>query len=162
VAQVLTPDAGFDGVLHFAAKIEVAESVARPDIYWHNNVQGSLALLDAIRAAAVPRMIFSSTGSMYQAQSTEKLTETAVVRPHNPYAATKLMVDMMVAGECEAFGLGAASLRYFNAAGTVGELRERHNPESHLIPIVLQVAAGRRDALMLRRRLPHAGRDLRA
>jgi UDP-glucose 4-epimerase len=149
VAQVLTPDAGFDGVLHFAAKIEVAESVARPDIYWHNNVQGSLALLDAIRAAAVPRMIFSSTGSMYQAQSTEKLTETAVVRPHNPYAATKLMVDMMVAGECEAFGLGAASLRYFNAAGAVGELRERHNPESHLIPIVLQVAAGRRDALML-------------
>ncbi|TCO59477.1 UDP-glucose 4-epimerase GalE [Actinocrispum wychmicini] len=149
VAQVLTLDAGFDGVLHFAGRIEVAESVARPDVYWHNNVQGSLALLAAVRAAGTPRLIFSSTGSMYQAEGTEKLTEDARVRPRNPYAATKLMVDMMLAGECGAFGLGAASLRYFNAAGAVGRLGERHDPESHLIPIVLQVAAGQRDELLL-------------
>jgi UDP-glucose 4-epimerase len=149
VARVLTPEAGFDGVLHFAGKIEVAESVSRPDVYWHANVQGSLALLEAVRAAGTPRLIFSSTGSMYQAEGTEKLTEDARVRPRNPYAATKLMVDMMLAGECGAFGLGAASLRYFNAAGAVGTLGERHDPESHLIPIVLQVAAGQREELPL-------------
>jgi UDP-glucose 4-epimerase len=149
VARVLTPDAGFDAVLHFAGKIEVAESVARPDLYWNVNVAGSMAVLDAIRAAGTPRMIFSSTGSMYDAADTGKLTEDAPVRPRNPYAATKLAVDLMLAGECGAFGLGAASLRYFNAAGAVGSLGERHNPESHLIPIVLQVAAGQRDELML-------------
>jgi UDP-glucose 4-epimerase len=83
-----------------------------------------------------------------------KLDEDAVIRPSNPYAATKLAVDLMLAGECEAFGLGAASLRYFNASGAVlrrdgVRLGERHTPESHLIPIVLQVAGGKRDQLML-------------
>ena len=157
VAQVLTPGAGFEGVLHFAAKIEVAESVARPDLYWDVNVGGTMALLAAIRAAAVPRMIFSSTGSMYDPTSVvpladggfSKLGEDAEVRPLNPYAATKLSVDLMLAGECEAFGLGATSLRYFNASGAVGRLGERHTPESHLIPIVLQVAGGQREQLMM-------------
>ncbi len=149
IAEVLTPDAGFEGVLHFAGKIEVAESVARPDIYWHANVEGSLALLEAVRRARMPRLIFSSTGSMYRAEGDEKLTEDARIQPNNPYAATKLMVDMMLAAECTAFGLGATSLRYFNASGAVGKLGERHEPESHLIPIVLQVAAGHRDELKL-------------
>jgi UDP-glucose 4-epimerase len=153
VARVLTPDSGFDGVLHFAGKIEVAESVARPDLYWDVNVAGSMALLTAIRVAGTPRMIFSSTGSMYDpaggSPTGGKLAEDAPVRPNNPYAATKLAVDLMLAGECGAFGLGAASLRYFNASGAVGRLGERHTPESHLIPIVLQVAAGQRDELML-------------
>ena len=162
VGQVLTPGAGFDGVLHFAAKIEVAESVARPDLYWNVNVGGTMALLAAVRAAGVPRLIFSSTGSMYDPRSVvprpgggfSKLDEDAVIRPANTYAATKLAVDLMLAGECEAFGLGAASLRYFNASGAVllgqgGHLGERHNPESHLIPIVLQVASGQRDELMM-------------
>jgi UDP-glucose 4-epimerase len=148
-ARVLTPGAGFDAVLHFAGKIEVAESVARPDVYWNVNVAGTMALLDAVRAAGTPRMIFSSTGSMYDAAGTGKLAEDAPVRPRSPYAATKLAVDLMLAGECAAFGLGAASLRYFNAAGAVGALGERHNPESHLIPIVLQVAGGQRDELLL-------------
>jgi UDP-glucose 4-epimerase len=149
VGKVLTPGAGFDAVLHFAGRIEVAESVARPDLYWHINVAGSMAVLDAVRAAGTPRLIFSSTGSMYDAADMGKLTEEAPVRPRNPYAATKLAVDLMLAGESPAFGLGAASLRYFNAAGAVGNLGERHNPESHLIPIVLQVAGGQRDELML-------------
>ncbi len=157
VGQVLTPDAGFDGVLHFAAKIEVAESVARPDLYWNVNVGGTMALLAAVRAAGVPRLIFSSTGSMYDPRSVvaqpgggfSKLDEDAVIRPANTYAATKLAVDLMLAGECEAFGLGAVSLRYFNASGAVGHLGERHNPESHLVPIVLQVASGQRDELMV-------------
>ena len=157
VGQVLTPGAGFEGVLHFAAKIEVAESVARPDRYWDVNVGGTMAVLGAVRAAGTPRMIFSSTGSMYDAASVvplpgggfSKLDEDAVIRPKNPYAATKLAVDLMLAGECGGFGLGAASLRYFNASGAVDRLGERHTPESHLIPIVLQVAAGKRDQLML-------------
>src|SRR5208337_2533341 len=109
------------------------------------------------RVAGTPRLIFSSTGSMYDPAGTgadgsgagSKLAEDAPVRPNNPYAATKLAVDLMLAGECGAFGLGAASLRYFNASGAVGRLGERHTPESHLIPIVLQVAAGRRDQLMM-------------
>jgi UDP-glucose 4-epimerase len=149
VGQVLTPDAGFDGVLHFAAKIEVAESVAHPDRFWDTNVQGSLALLSAVRVARTPRLIFSSTGSMYETAGQEKLTEQAPARPRNPYAATKLMVDMMLVGESKAFGLAAASLRYFNAAGAAGALGERHDPESHLIPIALQAAAGRRERFLL-------------
>ena len=150
IASVLTPDAGFDGVLHFAAKIEVAISVARPELFWDVNVGGTMAVLNAIRAAGTPRMLFSSTGSMYDSAATQgKLTEDAPVRPTNPYSATKLAVDLMLAGECEAYGLGAASLRYFNAAGADGDLGERHTPESHLIPVVLQVAGGQRDELML-------------
>ncbi|HEX3712280.1 MAG TPA: UDP-glucose 4-epimerase GalE [Trebonia sp.] len=155
--QVLTPEAGFEGVLHFAAKIEVAESVARPDLYWDVNVGGTMALLAAMRTAGVPRLIFSSTGSMYDPSGVvalpgggfSKLDEDAVIRPKNPYAATKLAVDLLLDGEAEAFGLGAVSLRYFNASGAVGQLGERHTPESHLIPIVLQVAGGRRDQLMM-------------
>lgn len=153
VADVLTPSAGFDGVLHFAAKIEVAESVANPEKYWWNNIEGSLALLRAVRCAGTPRLIFSSTGSMYTGDGSTPFDENAEVRPANPYAATKATVDMMIAGECGASELGAASLRYFNASGAVvtrdARLGERHEPESHLIPILLQAAAGQRDSFTL-------------
>ncbi len=149
VADILTPRAGFEGVLHFAGKIEVAESVKRPDLYWHTNVSGTLAVLKAVRTAQVPRMIFSSTGSVYQATDDGLLNEDAPVAPTNPYTVTKMATDLMLAAEANAFGLGAVSLRYFNAAGAVGRLGERHTPESHLIPIVLRVAAGQQDALKL-------------
>jgi UDP-glucose 4-epimerase len=150
IGDVLRPDAGFDAVLHFAGKIEVAESVVRPDFFWHTNVAGTTAVLDAMRAARTPKLIFSSTGSLYRADPDgAPLTEESVVDPANPYAATKLSVDLMLAGEAVAFGLAAASLRYFNAAGAVGSLGERHDPESHLIPIMLQAAAGRRDEVFL-------------
>ncbi|WP_446222331.1 UDP-glucose 4-epimerase GalE [Nocardia sp. IBHARD005] len=155
VADLLTRAAGFDGVLHFAASIEVAESVANPEKYWHNNIEGSLALLRAIRSAEVPRLIFSSTGSMYAGDGTTAFDETAVVRPKNPYAATKATVDQLIAGECGASAtLGAASLRYFNASGAVltadgVHLGERHDPESHLIPILLQAATGQRSEFTL-------------
>jgi len=102
--------------------------------------------------ATARALIFSSTGSLYRADSmtaADRLTEDSPVAPTNPYSATKLAVDLMLAGECGAYGLGAASLRYFNAAGAVGGLGERHEPESHLIPIVLQTAAGQRDDLTL-------------
>ncbi|WP_033247089.1 UDP-glucose 4-epimerase GalE [Nocardia carnea] len=155
VADILTPKAGFDGVLHFAASIEVAESVRNPEKYWHNNIEGSLALLRAIRVAHTPRLIFSSTGSMYTGDGTTAFDETAEVRPKNPYAVTKATVDQLIAGECGASTtLGAASLRYFNAAGAVltddgVHLGERHDPESHLIPILLQAAGGQRNEFTL-------------
>jgi UDP-glucose 4-epimerase len=149
VGSVLTPDAGFDGVLHLAAKIAAGESVLRPDLYWETNVRGSLALLGAARAAGTPRLIFSSTGSVYSTTGREPMTEETPVDPPMPYAASKLMVDQMLAAEARAFGLGAVSLRYFNAAGAVGDLGERHDPETHLIPMVLQVAAGQRAAIAL-------------
>ncbi|MFB8282690.1 UDP-glucose 4-epimerase GalE [Nocardia colli] len=155
VADILTPAARFDGVLHFAASIEVAESVVDPDKYWHNNIEGSLALLRAIRAAGVPRLIFSSTGSMYTGDGATAFDETAEVRPRNPYAATKATVDQLITGACGASAtLGAATLRYFNAAGAVratsgAHLGERHDPESHLIPILLQAAGGQRDTFTL-------------
>lgn len=154
VANVLTPDAGFDGVLHFAAKIAVGESVVKPGLYWDTNVRGTLALLDAVRAAGTPRLIFSSTGSVYGDVATSTpITEDVATAPTNPYSATKLTIDMMLTGECGASELAAVSLRYFNAAGAVhdgatGWLGERHDPETHLVPIALQAAAGERDFLL--------------
>ncbi|WP_028479073.1 UDP-glucose 4-epimerase GalE [Nocardia sp. CNY236] len=153
-ADIITPDAGFDGVLHFAASIEVAESVRNPEKYWYQNIEGGLALLRAIRGAGVPRLVFSSTGSLYHGDGTRPFDETAEIRPQNPYAATKATIDMMIAGECGAGRLGAVSLRYFNACGAakLGDgrwLGERHDPESHLIPILLQTALGERESFTL-------------
>ncbi|WP_326549467.1 UDP-glucose 4-epimerase GalE [Micromonospora sp. NBC_01813] len=154
VASVLTPQAGFDGVLHFAALIAAGESVAHPEWYWHNNVVGSLALIDAARAAGVRRFVFSSTAAVYGNPTELPITEQATKAPTNPYGATKLAVDMALTGEATAHGLAAVSLRYFNVAGAYlrsdgTALGERHEPESHLIPIALEVAAGRREKLQL-------------
>ncbi|MDQ1644074.1 MAG: UDP-glucose 4-epimerase [Cryptosporangiaceae bacterium] len=149
IGQVLTPGSGFDGVLHFAAKIAAGESVVLPEKYWDSNVLGSVALLAAVRAAGVPRLIFSSTGSMYAAEGMEQLTEQARIDPQNPYAVSKHMVDTMLTWEASAHRLGAVSLRYFNAAGASGRWGERHDPETHLIPIALDVALGKREKLML-------------
>jgi UDP-glucose 4-epimerase len=137
----------FDGVLHFAAKSVVGESVEHPERYWHNNVGGTMALLDALRTAGVPRLVFSSTAATYGQPEEVPITETAATRPTNPYGASKLTVDLMLASEAAAHGLGAMSLRYFNVAGAVDRYGERHATETHLIPIALQVAAGRRDSL---------------
>ncbi len=153
-AEIITPAAGFDAVLHFAAKIEVAESVRNPEKYWHHNIEGSLALLRAIRSAEVARLIFSSTGSLYHGDGTRAFDETAEIKPQNPYAATKATIDLMIAGECGAGRLAAASLRYFNACGAVKTtdgrwLGERHDPETHLIPILLQTALEERESFTL-------------
>ncbi|GHF98038.1 UDP-glucose 4-epimerase GalE [Streptomyces filamentosus] len=140
-------DGSYDGVLHFAAFSQVGESVARPEKYWENNVGGTMALLAAMRAAGVRKLVFSSTAATYGEPETVPITETAPTAPTSPYGASKLAVDHMVTGECAAHGLAAASLRYFNVAGAYGGLGERHDPESHLIPLVLQVALGRREAI---------------
>ncbi|OLE27882.1 MAG: UDP-glucose 4-epimerase GalE [Actinobacteria bacterium 13_1_20CM_3_71_11] len=150
--EVLDPS--YDGVLHFAAFIAAGESVQKPEKYWDNNLVGSLRVLDAMRAAGVRRMVFSSTANVYGDPDELPIPETAVTRPPNPYAASKLAVDHALRDEAYAHGLAAVSLRYFNVAGAhrAGDgtlLGERHDPESHLIPIALQVAAGAREKLQL-------------
>ncbi|MEU8814835.1 UDP-glucose 4-epimerase GalE [Actinoplanes sp. NPDC048796] len=153
-ADAVLGSARFDGVLHFAGLIEVAESVREPERYWENNVVGTLRLLQAMRVHDVPRLIFSSTGTVYGDTKEMPIAETAAIAPKNPYAATKAAVDALLTGYAAARGLAATSLRYFNASGALlrpgGEsCGERHDPESHLIPIMLQVAAGERPALPL-------------
>ncbi|MEV6834928.1 UDP-glucose 4-epimerase GalE [Streptomyces sp. NPDC051133] len=140
-------DASYDGVLHFAASSQVGESVVKPEKYWDNNVGGSMALLSAMREAGVRKLVFSSTAATYGEPEQVPIVETAPTRPTNPYGATKLAVDHMITSEAAAHGLAAVSLRYFNVAGAYGAQGERHDPESHLIPLVLQVAQGRRDAI---------------
>jgi UDP-glucose 4-epimerase len=137
----------FDGVLHFAAKSLVAESVAHPELYWANNVVGSLRLLQAMRAAGVGRLVFSSTAATYGAPTTTPITEDTPAVPTSPYGQTKLAIDHAIAGEAAAHGLAAVSLRYFNVGGSFAGLGEQHDPETHLIPNVLAVPAGQRDAV---------------
>ncbi|MGA5558567.1 UDP-glucose 4-epimerase GalE [Streptomyces lavendulocolor] len=140
-------DASYDGVLHFAAFSQVGESVVDPEKYWVNNVGGTMALLAAMRDTGVRRLVFSSTAATYGEPVSVPLTETDPTAPTSPYGASKLAVDHMISGEAVAHGLAAASLRYFNVAGAYGKYGERHDPESHLIPLVLQVALGRRPSI---------------
>jgi UDP-glucose 4-epimerase len=145
VADVLA--SGFDGVLHFAAKSLVGESVERPQLYWANNVGGSLGLLAAMRAAGVTRLVFSSTAATYGEPRNTPIRESDPAVPVNAYGRSKLAVDMAIADEARAHGLAAVSLRYFNVGGAYGRFGERHDPETHLIPNVLMVPAGRRDVV---------------
>ncbi len=140
-------DGSYDAVLHFAAYSQVGQSVADPEPYWRNNVGGTADLLAAMRDADVRRLVFSSTAATYGEPATVPITEDAPTAPTNPYGATKLAVDHMIASECAAHGLAAVSLRYFNVAGAYGRYGERHAPETHLIPLVLQVALGQREEI---------------
>lgn len=136
---------GFDGVLHFAARSLVAESVADPALYWAGNVVTSLRLLDAMRRHGTPRLVFSSTAATYGEPRQVPITEDSPTVPTNPYGASKLAIDTAIGDYARAYGLAPVSLRYFNAAGAYRNYGERHTTETHLIPIVLQVAAGERD-----------------
>jgi UDP-glucose 4-epimerase len=140
---------GFDGVLHFAALSLVGESVAEPVRYFRANVGGTMNLLDAMREAGVRRLVFSSTAAVYGEPEEIPIVETAPAVPTNPYGASKLAVDRAIGFECAASGLGAVSLRYFNVAGASGELGELHDPETHLIPLVLRAAAGLRESIQI-------------
>ncbi|GII53173.1 UDP-glucose 4-epimerase GalE [Planotetraspora thailandica] len=140
---------GFDGVLHFAAKSLVGESVEKPGLYWSHNLGGTLALLDAMRQAGVGRIVFSSTAATYGEPSVagRLIVETDPTRPTNPYGASKLAVDTALTAFAGMYGLAAVSLRYFNVAGAYGRQRERHTIETHLIPNVLKVALGERESI---------------
>jgi len=137
---------GFDAVMHFASFIQVGESVQEPAKYYQNNVTHTLTLLDAMRAHGVARFIFSSTAATFGEPQYSPIDERHPQQPINPYGRTKLMVEQVLADYEKAYGLSSVCLRYFNAAGAdpEGQLGERHEPETHLIPLVLQAASGRR------------------
>jgi UDP-glucose 4-epimerase len=138
---------GYDGVLHFAALSLVAESVEEPERYYRNNVGGTLELLEAMGEAGVTRLVFSSTAAVYGEPERVPILETDPTRPTNPYGNSKLAVDRLIGDVARARGLSATSLRYFNVAGASGRFGEDHEPETHLIPIVLQAAAGTRESV---------------
>jgi UDP-glucose 4-epimerase len=140
---------GFDGVLHFAAKSLVGESMEHPDRYWRGNVLTTLRLLEAMRAHGTPRLVFSSTAATYGEPAQMPITEEAPAVPTNTYGATKLAIDHAIGSYAAAYELAAVSLRYFNVAGAHGRFGERHAVETHLIPIVLQVATGQRDRVQI-------------
>lgn len=140
---------GFDAVAHFAALSLVGESMEQPTLYFRTNILGTLNLLDAMRKAGVRRLVFSSTAATYGAPATTPIREGDPTVPTNPYGASKLAMDMAIGFECAAAGLGAVSLRYFNVAGASGGRGERHDPETHLIPLVLAAAAGRRPSVSI-------------
>ena len=147
VRETLAQD--FDGVLHFAALSLVAESVEEPERYYRNNVVGTLNLLGAMDGAGVTRLVFSSTAAVYGEPEEVPVLETAPTVPTNPYGSSKLAADRLIGHVAEARGLAATSLRYFNVAGASKGLGEDHHPETHLIPIVLQAAAGTRESVKI-------------
>ena len=140
-----------DAVMHFAAFIEVGESVKEPSKYYHNNVAKVLNLLDAMVEHGIKYFVFSSTAATFGEPVKEKIDETHPQNPINPYGNTKLMVEKMLADFDTAYGLKATALRYFNASGAddSGDIGESHTPETHLIPIVLQAAAGKRPCIKM-------------
>ncbi len=138
----------FDAVLHFAAFIEAGESMQNPPKYYHNNLGNSVDLIDAAVQAGVGRFLLSSTAAVYQS-SDKPLSEDSPLGPTNVYGHTKLMIEEVLAFYREIFGLGYAALRYFNAAGALPGQGEAHQPESHLIPLVLQVPLGKRERIKI-------------
>ena len=140
---------GFDGVLHFAARSLVGESMIAPQRYWLGNVVASLRLLEAMREHGTPRLVFSSTAATYGEPESLPITEDSATRPTNPYGATKLAIDHAITSYAIAHGIAAVSLRYFNVAGAYGPYGERHTVETHLIPLVLRVALGLQDHVMV-------------
>ncbi len=141
----------FDAVMHFAAHIEVGESVIDPAKYYRNNVFKTQELLDAMRAHSVDTFIFSSTAAIFGEPVQDRIDETHPTQPINPYGRSKLMVEQMLADYDAAYGLKSVCLRYFNAAGAdpSGEIGECHDPETHLLPLVLRAASGRRDSISI-------------
>jgi len=140
-----------EAVLHFAALALVGESVTHPERYYATNVLGSLNLLEAMRAAGVHSLVFSSTCAVYGEPERVPMTEELPRRPINPYGATKLACEMMMEDFGAAHGIRSVRLRYFNAAGAdpAAEIGEWHDPETHLIPLVLDAALGRRPAISI-------------
>ena len=149
LADEVLSEGGFDGVIHFAARSLVGESVEIPADYWQHNLVTTLALLDAMRAHGVNNLVFSSTAATYGEPDEVPITENMPTHPTNPYGATKLAIDYAIGCYAQAYGLGATSLRYFNVAGAYGDIGENREVETHLIPLVLQVALGHRDKIFI-------------
>jgi len=139
----------FDGVMHFAALIEAGESMKRPEVYFRNNTASTLNLLEAMLATGHDRLVFSSTAACYGEPETTPILEDAKLKPTNPYGESKLLVEQMLGWLNVSHGFRYASLRYFNVAGAIEGYGEAHEPESHLIPLILDVALGRRASIKI-------------
>ena len=139
----------FDGVMHFAALIEAGESMKVPEIYFRNNTASTLTLLEAMLATGHDKLVFSSTAACYGEPETTPILEDAKLAPTNPYGESKLLVEHMLRWMNQIHGFRYASLRYFNVAGAIEGYGEAHEPESHLIPLILDVAMGRRDGIKI-------------
>jgi len=138
-----------DGVLHFAALIEAGESMQKPEIYFRNNTASTLALLEAMLATGTSKLVFSSTAAVYGEPKSTPIEETAALAPTNAYGESKLMVEQMLTWFHRIHGLRYASLRYFNVAGALPHRGEAHEPETHIIPLILDVALGRREKIFI-------------
>ena len=138
---------GIDGVMHFAALIEAGESMKKPEIYFRNNTASTLTLLEAMLAAGINRLVFSSTAAVYGEPELTPIREDAALRPTNAYGESKLLVEQMLSWLNRIHGFRYASLRYFNVAGAIEGRGEAHEPESHIIPLILDVALGRRQSI---------------
>src|ERR1700709_1297214 len=139
----------FDGVMHFAALIEAGESMKRPEIYFRNNTASTLTLLESMLSTGHDRLVFSSTAACYGEPESTPIREDARLLPTNPYGESKLLVEKMLLWMNRIHGLRYASLRYFNVAGAIPGYGEAHEPESHLIPLILDVALGRREKIKI-------------
>jgi UDP-glucose 4-epimerase len=147
--EALLRSESIDAVMHFAALIEAGESMQVPEKYFRNNSAATLSLLEAMLRAGVRKFVFSSTAALYGEPKQIPIQESDPLEPTNAYGESKLLVEQMLAWFHRVHGFRYASLRYFNAAGAVGELGEAHHPESHLIPLVLQVALGERKKISI-------------
>jgi len=139
----------FAGVMHFAALIEAGESMQRPEIYFRNNTAATLGLLQAMLSKNLKRLVFSSTAAVYGEPVSTPIVEDAALCPTNAYGESKLLVEHMLSWIHRVHGLRYASLRYFNVAGAIPGRGEAHEPESHLIPLILDVALGRRKSIKI-------------
>ncbi len=142
-------DGAFDGVMHFAALIEAGESMQHPELYFRNNTASTLTLLEAMLAVGPQKLVFSSTAAVYGEPLSTPILEDANLKPTNPYGESKLLVEHMLRWFNQLHGFRYASLRYFNVAGAATGYGESHEPESHLIPLILDVALGRRDKIKI-------------
>jgi UDP-glucose 4-epimerase len=138
-----------EGVLHFAALIEAGESMKKPEIYFRNNVACTLSLLEAMLATGTNKLVFSSTAAVYGEPKSTPIDESSALQPVNAYGESKLMVEQMLRWFHHAHNLRYASLRYFNVAGAVAGRGEAHEPETHIIPLILDVALGRRESISI-------------
>jgi UDP-glucose 4-epimerase len=145
-------DGKFDGIMHFAALIEAGESMKVPEVYFRNNTAGTLTLLEAMLATGggkPAKLVFSSTAACYGEPESTPILESARLAPTNPYGESKLLSEHMMRWINSAHGLRFAALRYFNVAGAIPGYGENHEPESHLIPLILDVALGRRQSIKI-------------
>jgi UDP-glucose 4-epimerase len=138
-----------DGVMHFAALIEAGESMQKPEIYFRNNTASTLSLLEAMLATGTDKLVFSSTAAVYGEPKSVPILESAELAPTNAYGESKLLVEHILSWFNQIHGFRYASLRYFNVAGAIEGYGEQHEPESHLIPLILDAAMGRRESIRI-------------